>query len=234
MSGPLDGLWGAWRRDRENWWRHKHYSAEVVEKVGTRVKVLRLGALSTAEVEGPYPTAIGVIGAVRVGTRVIVDWSLGSPLVGLPPADATPANQMQRVAEDFTEAVTDSHTDWVTLLDTGETLLIPATSAFEVWWTSYCEQVGSASSNQMNIRIVLNNIVGTSLTVGLPGQASAERAFVSPYSIPAGFRMVGGQIGSFIYDADVGEVTRVRLQGRTNDTAQENDLLHAYGLVVFA
>lgn len=189
-----------------------------------QVDVFGKGATSCA-------TERGVWGAVRVGDRVKVDTRTVPTVTGTYERFG-PANQMQRVAEDFTEAVTDSDDTYVTLLDTGETLFIPPDSPFEVWWTSSAEVNGSSSTNQVNLRVVLNDIAGYPLTAGQPGQSSGERAFFTSYIPVAGFRVVGGQIGSFVYAAPVENITRVRLQGKTN-APDGLARLHAYGLAVF-
>lgn len=209
----------------------RHRSGIVVAKnpdgKTLQVKILGWGA---------SPVQCGTVrnlwGSARVGDRVDVSTRLTPTAVGFY-ENRGPANTLQRVGEDFTEASTDSVDDWVTLLDVQD-IVIPAENAFEVWWTTSAEAVNSASENMMQVRVLLNDTPGSALNVGLPGQSSAERAFASPYVPAAGFRMLGGQIGTFILAYPVEDITRVRLEGRTNDDAEEDDVLHAYGLSIFA
>ncbi len=216
--------------------RQANYLAVVASKSGTTVTVRRYGDPATAGTQGPYPCEAGVSGFVQVGDPVIVDRSTGQPIVKMPVEQSHRANMMQRVGADATVGETSSHTDWVTLQDVSG-LAIPATAAMEIFFTAQGQGVGTPGTADRELRLVLNAEAGIALSFASSSLLTVgERVFVSP--LATGFatplRYVAGQVGAWTYGSLEGEISRVRLQGKTGDTEQENDILRAQGLAVFA
>ena len=235
MGGPMDGIWRGFNEEWDDRQQRQWYPAKVVSITGTQVRVRRLGAVSTAEIEGPFPTKRGVIAGMRVGDQVIVDWRYGSPVIDLPVESGSLRSTLNVIAEDLRIQQTTEPTTWTTLLEV-DNLGIPADMPF--WVESAAEVLieGSAGAAEKQIRLLYNEGEAENIL----NLTSAANGFTFPLYLTAfvpwdgatpsrGFMMMGleGAASSFVQDVD-----RIRLQAKTNDSEQGNDIVKVFGLVV--
>jgi hypothetical protein len=206
--------------------------ATVTSKVGTQVMVQRITGSAP---EGPYATAAGASGVLQVGDLVqMTNVRSGSPLVGLPVERST-RSALSIVGEDLGPAQTTSHTTWVTLLEV-DGLAIPSSTPCWIEFAGEVVTVGGAGSSDKQFRIVYNedeaintlDVTATSALFIFPMYLTGFLNFSSDTPRRALFDLgTPGAISTF-----VGDITRIRIQARTNDTAEGNDIVIASDLVV--
>lgn len=234
MGGPMDGIWRGFNEEWDNRKQREWYPAKVVEITGTRVRVRRLGAVSTAEIEGPFPTRAGVAGLLQPGDNVIVDWRYGSPVIDLP-IEGSERSAFSVIGRDLRTEETTSHTTWVPLLEVSG-IVIPAERPFWVEFGAEVINVGSGGATAKQLRINWNegeHTSGLTLTAednvfGFPLYVTAEHNWLG-ISPTRGFVSLGTPGG---IQLPVGEVNSIVLEGRTNDTGEGNDRVVATTMTV--
>ncbi|MFA5569762.1 MAG: hypothetical protein WC972_14080, partial [Trueperaceae bacterium] len=192
------------------------------------------GAVSTAEIEGPFPTRAGVSGLVQPGDQVIVDWRYGSPVIDLP-IEGSERSAYSIIGRDLRTAQTTSHTTWVPLLEVSG-IVIPAERPFWVEFGAEVITVGGGGSTDKQLRINWNegeHTSGLTLTAGdnvfgFPLYVTAQHDWIG-ISPTRGFVSLGTEGG---IQLPVGEVNSIALEGRTNDTGEGNDIVVATTLTV--
>ncbi|MCK9487665.1 MAG: hypothetical protein M0R73_13400 [Dehalococcoidia bacterium] len=209
----------------------QRYMAFVVESVGTRVRVRQPGQTP----EGPYSAPVGVAGNVKPGDIVYVDWSAGQPIVQMP-IERGQRSVPNLLASDPTTAQTTSPTDWVPMLDSGP-LEIPDLMPFRIEWHAEIEVVGAEGAAQKQHRLVFNEATVININLGpepgeiwLPWMVSN---FPTGLAFPARTALLLTTSGPAIASIP-GTITRIRVEARTQDTAEGNDIVRASTLVVSA
>lgn len=218
------------RRDRQR----RSFPATVVAKEsdGISVMVQRLGFTTP---EGPYPTEGDAWGALRVGSRCRIRADGPVPIVGKPVQLDNAANSLQRIGEDVAGGATTSATDWVTLCDVQDLHIGP--DAFAIFTFGADIEVNAPQgTGQKQISLMFNDedVLGIDLGAGAGGYFAAF--IIGPLPPWGSLRSVEGlnaTWSSVATSTDVQTITRIRIEGRTQDEQNGQDVLRAGSLIVY-
>lgn len=142
------------------------------------------------------------------------------------------------LGEDTSTEETTSHTDWVTLLDVQD-IYIPGDTPFRLEWKTEIETVGGAGASGKQVRIVFNGTDAIAITLGSTSDLYWVPVMVSSRAPGLSSGNVGRQVFLLTSDppsitllTNLGDITSVAIQARTNDTGEGNDIVRSTELVV--
>lgn len=225
---------GPWMRDivRAELAKQTRRAVVTAKVGGNAVMVQQYGSTP----EGPYRAQAGASGVLQVGDEVVLyDYESASPVVGLPIEGTTRRSTLSFAGADIAGGETTSVSDWDTLLDVPD-LYIPA-AAFSIFTFGVdIEVVGSTGAGDKQVRIVFNNEVAITTSLGT-GDGGFFAAFIlGPLPTWASIRSIEGINASWSSIAGVTSqqtITRVRIQARTQD-ASGDDIVRAENLIIYA
>lgn len=178
-------------------------------------------------------TERGVWGAVRVGDRVKVDTRTVPTVTGT--YERLAANSLQRIGEDIAGGATTSATAWVPLCDVQDLHIGP--DAFAIFTFGADIEVNAPQgSGQKQIYLMFNDedVLGIDLGAGAGGYFAAF--IIGPLPPWGSLRSVEGlnaTWSSVATSTDVQTITRIRIEGRTQDEQNGQDVLRAGSLIVY-
>lgn len=215
-------------------YRPPNFLARVVSKSGTTVTVRRDGDPATAATLGPYACEAGVSGLVLAGDLVLVDRSSVTPLVRMP-VEASERLALNIVGSDTSLGTTTSVSTYVTLLDV-QGLAIPADKGLSLQYHIETAVVGTAGGSLKGLLLLFND--APNVDILLSGSDTGGTTHFSPWIVSAyaDFPDNPGRVAELLNAGgqivDVGEINRIRIQGKTNDGVDGNDIIRATNLEV--
>lgn len=179
-------------------------------------------------------TERGVWGALRVGDRITARTNFSTPIV-TGTFEGSGWNGFQRIGEDIDGGTTTSVDDWVTLCDINDVHV--SRDAFALF-TFGADIVVNApqGTGQKQVRIVFNSSVVLTVDLGAGAGGFFAAFIIGPMPPWGSLRSVEGlnaTWSSVATSTAVETITRLRIQGRTQDEQNGLDELTVGSVIIY-